>query len=123
MSKLIAPLMVCSRCRGANDRPGQRYCRSCHAAYMRVWNRTHPRTSAQRHKAVVRQISNLYKSLGVLVAQPCDACGSAKSEMHHGDYDKPLDVRWLCRSCHLALHKQVSRETRRAEVVARLGAA
>ena len=28
----------CSSCGGARDRPGQRYCSGCHAAYMRRWN-------------------------------------------------------------------------------------
>jgi ribosomal protein S27AE len=30
----------------------------------------------------------------------CEACGAAKTDAHHHDYDKPLDVRWLCRRCH-----------------------
>jgi hypothetical protein len=38
------------------------------------------------------------------VQQSC-ACGSTDVEMHHPDYDKPLEVIWMCRSCHL-VHQQ-----------------
>ncbi len=33
----------------------------------------------------------------------CQMCGTGGSlEMHHADYDAPpLDVIWLCRSCHV----------------------
>jgi hypothetical protein len=31
----------------------------------------------------------------------CSACGKrCKPDGAHGDYSKPLEVRWLCRSCH-----------------------
>lgn len=30
----------------------------------------------------------------------CEVCGAIKTEAHHEDYAKPLDVRWLCRSHH-----------------------
>lgn len=34
----------------------------------------------------------------------CEGCGKPNAEAHHEDYSQPLDVRWLCRSCHVALH-------------------
>lgn len=36
--------------------------------------------------------------------KPCEVCGNQKSEGHHTDYSKPLEVRWLCRKHHMALH-------------------
>ena len=41
---------------------------------------------------------------GRLTKQPCEVCGKLKVEAHHDDYSKPLDVRWLCRKHHLAVH-------------------
>lgn len=40
---------------------------------------------------------------GEIVKQPCEVCG-ADAEAHHDDYTKPLDVRWVCRKHHKALH-------------------
>lgn len=44
---------------------------------------------------------------GDLVRQPCEtrACGR-KADAHHEDYSKPLEVRWLCRGCHMRTHKE-----------------
>jgi hypothetical protein len=37
----------------------------------------------------------------------CEKCLIiAKVQAHHDDYDKPLDVRWLCPLCHTAWHKE-----------------
>jgi len=38
-----------------------------------------------------------------IVRQPCEVCGSAKSQAHHHDYSKPLEVRWLCFKHHREL--------------------
>lgn len=37
---------------------------------------------------------------GKLKKEPCIHCGSKNSEAHHDDYDKPLDVKWVCFKCH-----------------------
>jgi ribosomal protein S27AE len=41
---------------------------------------------------------------GSLVRQPCSICGEAVVQAHHDDYSKPLDVIWLCRTCHDDAH-------------------
>jgi len=49
---------------------------------------------------------------GLLVRMPCEICGCEKSEAHHDDYSRPLDVRWLCRVHHLMHHgNYITQET------------
>lgn len=41
----------------------------------------------------------------------CSSCGEARPVVaHHEDYDKPLDIVWLCRSCHRRRHSELRRE-------------
>ena len=35
-----------------------------------------------------------------LIRKPCEVCGSEKSQAHHEDYSKPLEVVWLCKPHH-----------------------
>jgi hypothetical protein len=65
--------------------------------YQREWRHKHPE-KIRAHKLVRRAIDR-----GDLVREPCP-CGSVKSEAHHADYLKPLDVEWLCRACHSERH-------------------
>lgn len=39
---------------------------------------------------------------GRLVRKACGKCGKTPADAHHKDYAFPLDVEWLCRSCHFA---------------------
>lgn len=38
---------------------------------------------------------------------PCRLCGKKQSQAHHPDYNKPLDVEWLCLDCHWQIHKTI----------------
>ena len=42
---------------------------------------------------------------GEIQRQPCEVCGAAEVDAHHDDYDKPLEVRWLCRRHHWQEHR------------------
>jgi hypothetical protein len=43
-------------------------------------------------------------SQGRLTRQNCRDCADPNTHAHHEDYNKPLDIIWLCPSCHKALH-------------------
>ena len=88
-------------------RPGQRYCRSCHAAWMREKRPTYPDLSKEaKRKSACRRESNHEQKRGALVPEPCQRCGAQKAEKHHPDYGNPRLVEWLCRACHLEHHKR-----------------
>ena len=70
----------------------------------RAWRQEDSRRVAA-HSAVARAIRN-----GLLVRMPCIRCGEAKSVAHHEDYDKPLEVMWLCQPCHKQRHKELKAE-------------
>lgn len=44
------------------------------------------------------------KRIGRLISEPCRICGGNEVEAHHKDYDKPLDVIWLCKKHHMEEH-------------------
>lgn len=41
---------------------------------------------------------------GLVIQEPCEECGALDAEAHHPDYDRPMDVRWLCRPHHRQRH-------------------
>lgn len=55
---------------------------------------------------------------GRLVPQPCEVCTIDNQQnvvAHHQDYSKPLDVNWLCASCH----KRISDAVRELVLIAK----
>jgi hypothetical protein len=53
---------------------------------------------------VARRLLNAAVQSGKVIRLPCEACGNQRSHGHHEDYTKPLDVRWLCATCHRREH-------------------
>ena len=45
-------------------------------------------------------------SVGKIQKKPCIKCGNEKSQAHHKDYNKPLDVIWVCALHHSELHNK-----------------
>jgi hypothetical protein len=59
-----------------------------------------------RAKARCRSVVHDALASRRIVQQPCERCGSVEHiEAHHEDYTKPLEIIWLCRTHHRALHK------------------
>lgn len=102
----------CPKCGEHHDRHG--YCRDCHAAYQREWRKTHSLSPAAKKRDIARSYAGVYKRRGRIALLSCEACGCDDAQMHHIDHERPLDVTWLCRPCHLDWHafwRNVSRLT------------
>lgn len=61
---------------------------------------------ARRNPAAKKATTAVHNAVrdGRLFKQPCEVCGAIEVEGHHDDYDKPLEVRWLCDKHHKQLH-------------------
>ena len=75
--------------------------RKLNSEINKAWRQEDKRRMAA-HNAVSRAIKS-----GKLQRQPCVRCGEIKSLAHHEDYDKKLDVIWLCQPCHKQRHKEI----------------
>jgi hypothetical protein len=95
----------CSRCKAEPRVLGQRWGLGCFAAWKRENRPGYSElTEEERRRANARSYANVYVNRGQLIPQPCEGCGDPAVQMHHDDYDKPLEVRWLCIDCHLGEH-------------------
>lgn len=62
--------------------------------YQQNMRARHPERYAAR-----TAVRNAIRS-GRLSRLPCEVCGEARTQGHHDDYSRPLDVRWLCFKHH-----------------------
>lgn len=61
-----------------------------------------------KHPEKMLARSRLKKAVisGKVIRGCCEVCGDIKTDGHHTDYEKPLEVMWLCRKHHLELHRK-----------------
>lgn len=95
-------------------------CRNCHNVMSRDWFSRNKEKRVQKTSAWRSAHPNRNRAHKIVASAlergelkkpaACCRCGSSKAkriDAHHDDYDKPLDVMWLCRSCHIARHKML----------------
>jgi hypothetical protein len=73
-------------------------------AINKLWREEDKRRSVA-HSAVSRAIKK-----GTLIRMVCERCNEPKTVAHHEDYDKPLEVNWLCQPCHKQRHKEINEQ-------------
>lgn len=66
--------------------------------YLKEYRAKYPK-KYKAHGIVNRAIRSMK-----LFKEPCEICGKDEVHAHHDDYDKPLNVRWLCSEHHRQWH-------------------
>jgi len=115
-------------------RPGatEARCKACACAYQTQRRRTNPavraydraRAKTPDRRARARAITIRFRAEkpdayraqtavgnalrdGRIAREPCAQCGTTENiHAHHHDYSRPLDVIWLCATCHHRGHAQ-----------------
>jgi hypothetical protein len=88
----------CRTCQSLNSR-NYRKTESGKKVYYEMMKRQYKKN---RHKIIARAMVSYYVKKGFLTKQEvCEICKQkTKTQAHHKDYSKPLEVNWLCRECH-----------------------
>jgi len=60
--------------------------------------------SKNQEKIRAQNAINCQIRSGKVKRLPCEKCGNPRSHAHHDDYNKPLEVRWLCAIHHKEQH-------------------
>ena len=63
--------------------------------------------SDEKNLKMIRCRNAVHKMVkeGKLVPEKCAVCGKLPTQAHHDDYNKPLNVIWLCRKHHGEIHR------------------
>jgi hypothetical protein len=116
-------MSLCNQCgkRPKYKNRGKCYeCAYAHQKALRMANGTYVQkydpakyaaSDKEKHKARVA-VRNAIRNGRLVKATECSECGSDQLiEAHHEDYSKPLDVVWLCSTCHGRKHSGAESES------------
>jgi hypothetical protein len=110
-------LKTCNRCRQEKQRYAKtKKGKQVYSISSKKWNQTiKGKISAKqtyyrmikKYPLKVKARNFLYRNVkkGKLKKESCQKCMNKKVEAHHEDYNKPLEVIWLCKKHHVELHE------------------
>jgi hypothetical protein len=99
-------------------------CKRCNVELVTRWRKENPEKTAALMKRVManrrsrnlkqdeahRQVDAALYAGKLVKPDTCQRCHQqfplARIHAHHHDYDKPLEVEWLCHPCHIEQHKR-----------------
>lgn len=111
---------VCACCKEAKPLadfydPPRSYCRQCSRQAVLDWRKQYPGRREAHQK-----VANALKYGELIRPNICERCGMATyTYAHHEDYRKPLQVQWLCDSCHAKRHAELKRSRPRKAAASR----
>ena len=91
-------------CRECNTERASKY-RKTKVGKENIYSAVYKSIKKHQKKQDARILVRLAIESGKLEKLPCEVCGKEKVDGHHEDYNKPLEVNWLCRKHHANLHK------------------
>lgn len=76
-------------------------------AAKKSWRNRNPgRDKGGLRRPEHHKVQNAIRRGYITKPEACEECGRTGTRLngHHDDYGRPLDVRWLCGSCHGLVH-------------------
>jgi hypothetical protein len=88
---------------------GKRY-REKHAEKVRAYRKAYDQSQSGAEKRKAQSVFLWAVEIGAIIRpDKCSKCGvRCKPHGHHEDYTKPLEVVWLCASCHQRRHAELA---------------
>lgn len=109
-AKRPVTMPTCAQCgeRFRAARLAQRFCSAACKIRAQTTGRRTIRRTVRKARSAQSLVRYHVQAGNIVHPEVCEECGASdrRIEAAHFDYDDPLRVRWLCRSCHVRWDKQ-----------------
>lgn len=89
------------------ERWRQRAQKSSYKKKLSLYNKKRRKIKEVKFKIQQRDKLRVAVRSGKIIKKSCLECGENKTQAHHPDYAKPLEVIWLCTTCHANQHRKM----------------